>query len=161
MTGLWVPHARHCPLCGEVETHDHAVSACSYLGLSASLTAMLLPQPEVGGIARSAPNLVLNHIPTSLSSAAGLVFWSVVSVNWSFRCATSLSGSSRLPDTVFLRKWLQALRSWSGASLQHLPEAELVLFEKAFPSAGSEERRAKRRRRELRQLRQYTFAEVE
>ena len=115
-----------------VETHDHAVSACPNLGLAAAFISLLLPRPEVWGIARSAPDLVLNHTPTSLSSAAGLLFWSAVTGNWSIRCAISMSGPSRLPDTVFLRKWLQALRSWSGASLRYLPESELVLFEKAL-----------------------------
>ena len=51
----------------------------------------------MGGIARTAMDLLLNHLPTSLSSAAGLLFWSAVSVNRSFRRTTSLSGLSRLP----------------------------------------------------------------
>ena len=67
-----------------------------------------------------------------LSSAAGLFFWSIVSANWSFRCATSLSGLSRLPDKTFLRKWLWALCFWSGASLRYWPEVELVLIGKAL-----------------------------
>ena len=45
---VWVPQARHCPLCGAVETHDHAVSACPFLGLAPSLITMLLSRREVG-----------------------------------------------------------------------------------------------------------------
>ena len=129
---VWVPHARCCPLCRSVETHDHAGSACPNLGLASTLISQLLPRPEVGGIPRSATDLVLNHLPMPLSSAAGLLFWSAVSANWSFRRAVSMSGPARVPDVVFLRKWLQGLRAWSGVSMWYLPECELVLFEKAL-----------------------------
>ena len=53
-------------------------------------------------------------------------------MNWSIRCAASLNGSARVPEVVFLRKWLEGLRSWSGASPRYLPESELVLFERAL-----------------------------
>ena len=86
------------------------------------------------GVARAAPELVLEHAPLSLSSAAGLVFWAAVSVNWMIRCAASLNGPARVPEIVFLRKWLEGLRSWSGASPRYLPESELVLFERALRS---------------------------
>ena len=89
---VWVPHARCCPLCGDVETHTHAVSACHNLGVAAGLILQLLPRPEVDGIPRSLTDLVLNHLPVSLSSAAGLLLWSAVSVNWAIRCELSLSG---------------------------------------------------------------------
>ena len=94
----------------------------------------LLPKPEVNGVARSVTELVLHHVPLSLSSAAGLVFWSAILVNWSIRCAASLNGSARVPEALFLRKWLEGLRSWSGASPRYLPESELVLFERALRS---------------------------
>ena len=128
---VWVPHARYCPLCGSMEEHDHAVSICPNLGLASALISQLLPWPELGGIRWSATDLELNHVPASLSSAAGVLFWSAVSVNWSIGYAVSMSGPSRVPDTVFLRKRLQALRAWSGASQRYLPESELVLVEKA------------------------------
>ena len=54
LAALWrkVPVGdRIAPFCGAVETHDHAVSACPFLGLASSLSTMLLPHPEVGGIA--------------------------------------------------------------------------------------------------------------
>ena len=70
----WVPHAKCCPLCGDVQTHTHAVSACPHLAVASGLVSQLLPKPEVDGIARSATDLVLHHVPLSLSSAAGLVF---------------------------------------------------------------------------------------
>ena len=128
----WVPHAKCCPLCGDVETHTHAVSACPHLAVASGLVSQLLPKPEVYGIARSATDLVLHRVPLSVSSAAGLVFWSAISVNWSIRCAASLNGSARVPEVVFLRKWLEGLRSWSGVSPRYLPESELVLFERAL-----------------------------
>ena len=108
---VWVPHARCCPLCGEVETHAHAVSACPSLGMASDLVSQLLPQPEVGGIPRSATDLVLNHLPTLLSSAAGLLFWSAVWVNWFIRCSVSMSRPARVPEVVFLCKWLEGLRT--------------------------------------------------
>ena len=130
----WVPHAKCCPLCGDVETHSHAISACPHLAVASGLVSRLLPKPEVNGVARSVTELVSHHVPLSLSSAAGLVFWSAISVNRSIRCAASLHGSARVPEAVFLRKWLEGLRSWSGASPRYLPESELVLFERALRS---------------------------
>ena len=130
----WVPHARCCPLCGDVETQSHAVSACPHLAVASGLVSRLLPKPEVNGVVRSVTESVLHHVPLSLSSAAGLVFWSTISVNRSIRCAASLNGSARVLEAVFLRKWLEGLRSWSGASPRYLPESELVLFERALRS---------------------------
>ena len=130
----WIPHARCCPLCGDVETHSHAVSACPHLSVASGLVSCLLPKPEVNGVARSVTELVLHHVPLSVSSAAGLVFWSAISVNCSIRCAASLNGSAQVPEAVFLRKWLEGLRSWSGAPPRYLPESELVLFERALRS---------------------------
>ena len=49
---VWVRNARCCPLCGGVETHDHAVSACPNLRLMPALISQLLPRPKVGGIPR-------------------------------------------------------------------------------------------------------------
>ena len=43
-----------------------------------------------------------------------------------------MSGPARVTGVVFLRKWLQGLRAWSGVSLRYPPESELVLFEKAL-----------------------------
>ena len=129
-----VPHAKCCPLCGDVETHSHAVSPCPHLAVASGLVSRLLPKPEVNGVARSVTDLVLHHVPLSLSSAAGLVFWSAISVNWSICCAASLNGLARVPEAVFLRKWLEGLRSWSGASPRYLPESERVLFERALRS---------------------------
>ena len=129
-----VPHAKCCPLCGDVETHSHAVSACPHLAVASGFVSRLLPKPVVNGVARPVTELVLHHVPLSLSSAAGLVFWSATSVNWSIRCAASLNGSARVPEAVFLRKWLEGLRSLSGASPCYLPEIELVLFERALRS---------------------------
>ena len=130
----WVSHAKCCPLCGDAETHSHAVSACQHLAVAPGLVSPLLPKPQVHGVAPSVTELVLHHVPLSLSSAAGLVFWSAISVNWSIRCVASLNGSARVPEAVFIRKWLAVLRSWSGASPRYLPESELVLFERALRS---------------------------
>ena len=110
------------------------VTACPNLVVASGLVSCLVPKPEVYGVARAAPELVLDHAPLSLSSAAGLVFWAVVSVNWTIRCAASLNGPARVAEIVFLRKWLEGLRSWSGASPRYLPESELVLFERALRS---------------------------
>ena len=41
---------------------------------------------------------------------------------------------ARRGSLKLLRKWLEGLRSWSGAYLRYLPESELVLFERALRS---------------------------
>ena len=38
---VWVPHTRRYPLCGDVETHERAISACSNLGLAAAFITQL------------------------------------------------------------------------------------------------------------------------
>ena len=125
----WVPHAASCPLCGGLETHQHATTQCPHLLVASRLISQLLPRPDVPGVTPSPAELLQNHVTLSLSSAAGLLFWSAVSVHWAIRCAVSLRGSARVPERVFLIKRYQSLRAWSGVSRRHLPEAELVLFE--------------------------------
>ena len=39
-------------------------------------------------------------------------------MNWSFRCAVSMSRPARVADVVFMKKWLQGLRAWLGVSLR-------------------------------------------
>ena len=122
----WQPVGTTCPICGLLETTQHALTAYKYFSVAAHVASQCMgpattdhgPEMDPTGILWDQPEL-------SLTTPLGITLWSAFRAAWSHKCMVKMNKRILRPSwDQFLTLWIKVLRGWGNTPRRHYPQVK-------------------------------------
>ena len=125
----WQAAGTACPICGLLETMQHALTACKYFSVVAHVASQCMGPATTDHGPETNPTIILWDQPElSLTTPLGITLWSVVRAAWSHRCMVKMNARVVRPSwDQFLTPWIKVLRGWEEHPTPTLPANEISL----------------------------------
>ena len=132
----WQPAGTTCPICGLLETTQHALTACKYFSVAAHVASQCMGPATTDQRPETDPTAILWDQPElSLTTPLGITLWSAVRAAWSHRCMIKMNVRVVRPSwDQFLTLWIKVLRGWEEHPTPTLPAIEISLLVHALQS---------------------------
>ena len=75
-----------CPLCGNIEDHEHLLKKCVYLQQPIQLIRTMFRPIQRNGKCLEVSRMLIEEVETSLISEQGIAMWTAVTALWRYRC---------------------------------------------------------------------------
>ena len=108
----WQPAGTACPICGLLETTQHALLACKYFFVAAHVAPQCMGSAPTEHGPETDPTIILwDRLELSLTTPLGITLWSAVRAAWSHRCMVKMNAHVVHPSwDQFLTLWIKVLR---------------------------------------------------
>ena len=93
----WQPAGTACPICGLLETTQHALTAYKYFSLVAHVASQCMGPAATEHGPQTDPTIILWDQP-ELSLTTPLALWSAVRAAWSHRCMVKMNARAVRPS---------------------------------------------------------------
>ena len=95
----WQPTGTACPICGLLQTTQHALTACKYFSVAALVASHCMGPAATNHGPEMDPTIILWDQPElSLTTPLGITLWSAVRAAWSYRCMVKMNARMVRPS---------------------------------------------------------------
>ena len=100
-----------CPLCGNMEDHEHRLKKCTYLDIPFQLVRAMYRRVKKDGKVVEPSRMYLENPAISLQTTQGVVLWTAIHALWIFRCDVQF-GRQTLDSKKYMATWHASLKDW-------------------------------------------------
>ena len=103
--------ADQCPLCRNMEDHEHMLKKCTYLDIPFQLVRAMFKRVKMDGKVVEPSRMCLEYPTLSLQTTQGVILWTAIHALWIFRCAVQF-GRQKLEAKKYMATWHASLKDW-------------------------------------------------